>query len=114
MKRESINSSEAQMGQDSLRPLIDDMLHERKNAYDKINKMFGLNITCEFHTPWLQSMTNLANGEDAEFSVEGTTSSSVSETEEQEVESDDTDGGENEEQQKYNENYKNRTRRGNI
>ena len=48
MKRESINSSEAQMGQDSLRPLIDDMLHERKNAYDKINKMFGLNTSCEF------------------------------------------------------------------
>lgn len=114
MKRESINSSEAQMGQDSLRPLIDDMLHERKNAYDKINKMFGLNITCEFHTPWLQSMTNLANGEDAEFSVEGTTSSSVSDTEEQEVETEDTNSDENEEQQKYNENYKTRTKRGNI
>ena len=97
MKRESINSSEAQMGQDSLRPLIDDMLHERKNAYDKINKMFGLNITCEFHTPWLQSMTNLANGEDAEFSVEGTTSS-VSETEEQEVETDETENKEQNEE----------------
>lgn len=64
MKRESINSSEAQMGQDSLRPLVDDMLHERKNAYEKINKMFGLNITCEFHDPWLNSIENMKKVEE--------------------------------------------------
>lgn len=52
MKRESINSSEAQLGDDALQPFVDDMLQERKEAAEKINKLFGLNISVEFNSAW--------------------------------------------------------------
>lgn len=52
MKRESINSNEAQLGDDALQPYIDDMLRERKEAAEKINKMFNLNISVEFNSAW--------------------------------------------------------------
>ena len=52
MKRESINSSEAQLGDDALQPFVDDMLQERKEAAEKINELFGLNISVEFNSAW--------------------------------------------------------------
>ena len=52
MKRESINSSEAQLGDDALQPFVDNMLQERKEAAEKINKLFGLNISVEFNSAW--------------------------------------------------------------
>ena len=52
MKRESINSSEAQLGDDALQPFVDDMLQERKAAAEKINKLFNLNISVEFNSAW--------------------------------------------------------------
>lgn len=52
MKRESINGNEADMNSDSLRPLIDNMLNERKDAIDKINEMFNLNIEVDLNPIW--------------------------------------------------------------
>ena len=52
MKRESINSGEAQLGEDSMMTLIDDMLRQRKLGIDKVNKMFGTNITVELNNVW--------------------------------------------------------------
>lgn len=52
MKRESINSSEAQLGDDVLQPLIDNMLEMRQNACEEINKMYGLNISVELASAW--------------------------------------------------------------
>lgn len=52
MKRESINSSEAQLGDDALQPFVDDMLTERKIAAEKINELYGLNISVEFNSAW--------------------------------------------------------------
>lgn len=52
MKREAINSNESQLNEDMLHPLIDDMLRERKEALEKVNKMFGTNITVEFNSAW--------------------------------------------------------------
>lgn len=52
MKRESINSNESQLNDDMLHPLIDDMLKERKEAVERINKMFGTSITVEFNSAW--------------------------------------------------------------
>ena len=52
MKRESINSKESQLNEDVLHPLIDNMLKERKDAAEKVNKMFGLNISVEFDSAW--------------------------------------------------------------
>lgn len=52
MKREAINSSEAQLGQDALIPLIDDMLHSRQEAWDLANKLFGLSVSVDYHGVW--------------------------------------------------------------
>lgn len=52
MKRESINSNESQLNDDMLHPLIDTMLECRKEALEKVNSMFGTNITVEFNSAW--------------------------------------------------------------
>ena len=52
MKRESINSGESQLNEDMLHPLIDDMLRERRQAAEKVNEMFGTNISVSFNSAW--------------------------------------------------------------
>lgn len=59
MKRESINSNESQLNDDMLLPLIDDMLQCRKSFCDKINNMFGTNITVSFGSSWEDNMEEL-------------------------------------------------------
>ena len=57
MKRESINSNESQLNDDMLHPLIDDMLAMRREALEKVNEMFGTNITVEFNSAWADNET---------------------------------------------------------
>ena len=52
MKREALNSSETDLNNSILLPFVDDMMDNRKKAIEKINKMFGLNITIEFNSAW--------------------------------------------------------------
>lgn len=52
MKRESINTHEAQLNNDSLLPLIDDMLKQRQEGLDAVNSMFGTNITVDLNSSW--------------------------------------------------------------
>lgn len=54
MKREAINSAEATLNEDVLYPLIDDMLEQRKQGVDKINAMYGTNISVELDSVWKQ------------------------------------------------------------
>ena len=54
MKREAINGNEAGMNEESLKPFVDDMLECRKDAIEKINKQFGLNITVRFSSSWVR------------------------------------------------------------
>ena len=55
MKRESINSQEAQLGDDALQPFIDNMLECWKEGFDEVNKMYGTNITVEFNSAWAEN-----------------------------------------------------------
>ena len=55
MKREAINSAESRLNDDILHPTIDVMLECRKKAVEKINKMFGTNITVELNSVWEQN-----------------------------------------------------------
>jgi hypothetical protein len=57
MKRESINSNESQLNDDMLHPLIDDMLAMRREALEKVNEMFGTNISVEFNSAWADNET---------------------------------------------------------
>lgn len=52
MKREALNSSESSLNQDALLPLIDDMLRCRKLAIEKVNAMFGTNISVKLSSSW--------------------------------------------------------------
>lgn len=52
MKREAINEEEASMNEDALLPLIDDMLLQRKMAVEKVNEMYGTNISVELSSSW--------------------------------------------------------------
>lgn len=51
-KRESLNAGETELNEDGLRPLIVNMLEERQEGIDRVNKMFGTNITVELSGPW--------------------------------------------------------------
>lgn len=52
MKRESINAEESQLNNDALLPLIDDMLKCRQDGADRVNDMFGTNISVDFNSAW--------------------------------------------------------------
>ena len=53
MKRESLNSAESALNDDFLIPLIDNMLACRKDFVNKVNNMYGTNITVELNSAWL-------------------------------------------------------------
>lgn len=52
MKRESLNTSESQMNNDALLPLVDDMLKCRERAVEKVNEMFGTEISVTLASSW--------------------------------------------------------------
>ena len=52
MKRESINGNEADLNNDILMPLIDDMRICRENALEEIEKIFGVHIEVELDGAW--------------------------------------------------------------
>lgn len=54
MKREAINTAESTLNEDVLYPLLDDMLEQRRLGLEKINNMFGTNITVDFDSVWKQ------------------------------------------------------------
>ena len=52
MKRESLNTTESQLNDDALLPLIDNMLEMRKTGIEKVNSMFGTNISVDLASSW--------------------------------------------------------------
>lgn len=52
MKRERIQSAEAENDNDALLPLIDDMLNQRREMLEKFNEMFGYNVTVKLSSSW--------------------------------------------------------------
>lgn len=72
MKREAIMAGEASMNEDALSPLIDDMMQERIEGIDRVNKMFGTDIKVELNpdSAWGQrERSEKANVELQETSV---------------------------------------------
>lgn len=54
MKREALNSAESALNDDILYPLIDEMLEQRQKGVEKINEMYGTNISVELSSIWKQ------------------------------------------------------------
>lgn len=52
MKRERLTTNEIEVNKNASYPLIDNMLRNRQQAVEKINKMFDLDITVEFSSIW--------------------------------------------------------------
>lgn len=59
MKREAIMESESNLNKDSLLPLCDEMLRCRKEDVDKINEMFGTEISVDFDSAWKQNLEEM-------------------------------------------------------
>lgn len=56
MKREAIMSGESAMNKDILLPLCDNMLKCRREDIDKVNEMFGTDISVDFASAWKQNV----------------------------------------------------------
>ena len=52
MKREALSGQEVALNDDALMPLIDDMLKQRRAMCDKLNEMFGLNVSVDYGSTW--------------------------------------------------------------
>lgn len=52
MKRERLSSSETTLNEDSLKPLIDDMLEQREIALENVNRKYGTNIKVSKNSAW--------------------------------------------------------------
>lgn len=103
MKREALNSAESALNKDVLYPLIDDMLNMRQQALEKVNEMFGTNITVELASVWevneaeeQAEIEALENNEDpsdpssAEAEAEATDETEGKEKDDNETEQDET------------------------
>lgn len=64
MKRESLNSGETGLNDDALLPLIDDMLSCRREGLEKVNAMFGLDISVELASAWQDNQIETALKQD--------------------------------------------------
>ena len=80
MKREAINESEADLNEDALLPLIDDMLENRKKALERVNSMFGTNIQVELTSSWKKIRNDILNKPEESTKTEETPSKEESET----------------------------------
>lgn len=65
MKRESINAGESQLNRDALLPLVDDMLRMRQEGADKVNAMFGTNISVDYASAWEDNQIEIEAEQDA-------------------------------------------------
>jgi len=52
MKREAINETESALNDDALLPLIEEMLEERQKGLERVNKLFGTNISVRLSSAW--------------------------------------------------------------
>lgn len=52
MKRERLTTNEIEINKNASYPLVDNMLRNRQQAVEKINEMFGLNITVGYSSIW--------------------------------------------------------------
>lgn len=52
LKKEYLNYAQTSIDNDVLTPLVDDMLKNRKQDVEKINTMFGTNITVDLNSSW--------------------------------------------------------------
>lgn len=65
MKREKLSTTESQMNNDALLPLVEDMLENRRECLKQVNAMFGCNIEVDFASSWERLLEEIEMGEDS-------------------------------------------------
>lgn len=87
MKREALNSSESSLNEDSLLPLVDDMLRCRQIGVEAVNAMFGTSISVKLASSWEDNQEEVEAKHEAmiqeEVPVEEESKEEEAETEEQ-------------------------------
>lgn len=104
MKRERISSTEAELNDDFLLPLVDNMIECRRKGIEKVNEMFDLDISVDFASTWLTNELENEKEQNIYQSVELESTDHVSENVEEiikDISENDTyvesiEGGENE------------------
>ena len=87
MKREAIGEGESSLNEDSLLPLCEEMLRCRKEDIEKVNQLFGTNITVEFDSSWANNVKEIGlriahmEKEASQLEDEGTPTEEVTEEE---------------------------------
>ena len=71
MKREKLSTTESQMNNDALLPLVDQMLRCRQEMCDEINAMFGTEISVSFGSSWEQLAAEMQAMTDGEVQLVG-------------------------------------------
>lgn len=59
MKREALSTAESQLNDDALLPLIDDMLRCREIALEKVNDLYGTDISVKLASSWEDNQLEL-------------------------------------------------------
>ena len=103
MKRERLSENEILLNVDNLLPFIENMFSERKKSVEKINKMFGTEISVDYNGVWktthehadkeemtADTVTEMET-EETEMETEETETETESETDETETETEETE-----------------------
>lgn len=64
MKRERISTGEVNQNSDALIPLVQNMLDTRRECVDKINKLYGLDISVDLNSIWKKEFDDNLNGDE--------------------------------------------------
>lgn len=103
MKRERLTTNEIEINKNASYPLVDNMLRNRQQAVEQINKMFGLDINVGYSSIWGTDNTNDSKVSEDDTNSDGTIDN-VDNSDSRPVVSGDTQQAENEEN---SESYKN-------
>ena len=101
MKRESINGNEADLNNDSLMPLIDDMLICRQQGWKEVEQLFGVHVEVSLDGAWLDNQIEInekqaAISENEEVEDPSVESESKVDTEDNKEESEGSEDGKKE------------------
>lgn len=91
MKREALGAGESGLNADILFPLVDDMLNNRQECLDEVNKKYGTNIKVDFNSTWVDNKRE-AEAELKNLESESETTNQLGENEGEK--NDESEGGE--------------------
>lgn len=81
MKREKLSTTESQMNNDALLPLVEDMLENRRQCIEEVNEMFGTEISVDFASSWEKLIEEMESNQlDGEGMIEDGTDADTGET----------------------------------